>query len=151
MGYACLAYAWSLFEDYRIDLIGDQAICSIASIYTTGEWAAQVDVWGTEGILQMDLELMSLVRYRRDALTPWTVARSGVSVSAQRLRSLFGHGLHRLTGRFRSTHDILVHQLVNSIINDTLPPVSAEDGREAVRVMSLLADRLTDRRTSGEQ
>lgn len=44
-------FPWSAYEDYRIDLIGDQAASTIISIYTTDQWAARVDVWGTEGIL----------------------------------------------------------------------------------------------------
>ena len=41
-------YPWSSFEDYRINLIGDDIISSATVIYTTEEWAAKVEVWGTQ-------------------------------------------------------------------------------------------------------
>ena len=137
-----LPYPWSTFEDYRIDLVGEQATSTITSIYTTDQWAAQVDIWGTEGMLKLDLELMSLIRYRRNALSPWRIAASGLSESVQLIRDTMWTGTQVLLRRFKKTHDILIERFVDSILNDTPPPVTAEEGREAVRVMNLIAEQL---------
>ena len=137
-----LPYPWSAFEDYRIDLIGEQATSTITSIYTTDQWAAQVDIWGTEGLLKLDLELMSLIRYRRNALSPWRIAASGLSESAQIVRDTVRTGAQILLGRFKKTHDILIERFVDSILLDAPSPVTAEEGREAVRVMNLIVERL---------
>jgi predicted dehydrogenase len=146
-----LPYRWSAFEDYRIDLVGEKATSTITSIYTTDQWAAQVDIWGTEGMLKLDLELMSLVKYRRDTLSPWRVAASGLSESVQLVRDTVRTGAQVLLGRFKKTHDILIEQFIDSILHDTPSPVPAEEGREAVRVMNLIVEQLDQQRQEGSK
>jgi len=46
------------------------------------------------------------------------------------------------TGRIRSTHELLIDGFLESIIADQPPPVSAEEGREAVRVMNMIVEEL---------
>ena len=138
----CLSYPWSKFEDYRLDLIGERAASTVTSIYTTDQWAAQVDIWGTRGELRLDLEVMSLVRHRRPSLSPLHVASSGLSESVQLAVGTLKAGTQVLLRRFKKTHDILIERFVDSILLDTPPPVSAEEGREAVRVMGLIVDQL---------
>ena len=46
------------------------------------------------------------------------------------------------TGHIRSTHELLIDGFVESIIANQPPPVSAEDGREAVRVMNMIVEEL---------
>jgi predicted dehydrogenase len=140
-----LPYPWSPFEDYRIDLIGDHGVSSIALSYATTQWAARLDIRGERGHLLLDLEGRGLVRYRRPALGPLPIALSMLSESAQIGGSLLSEGWRVLTRRARSTHAVLLERFVESIIRDTAPPVTAEEGREAVRVMGMIADALKER------
>lgn len=144
-----LPYPWSAFEDYRITLVGEQGTSTITSIYTTDQWAAQVKIWGTKGMLKLDLELMSLTAYRRDGLTPWRVATSGIRESIQLVRDTVKTGVQVMCRRFKKTHDILVERFTDSILNDTPSPVSAEEGREAVRVMNLIVEQIN--RQAGQE
>ena len=137
-----LDYPWSAFEEYRLELVGERATCTVTSVYTTDQWAAQVDLWGTQGMLKLDLELMSMVGYHRPALTPVGIASSGLSESAQLIRDTFRVGTDVLFRRFKSTHDLLIEGFVDSILDRRPPPVSAEEGKEAVRVMASIADKL---------
>ena len=59
-------------------LVGDYAACSIALTYATKQWAAQVELFGTDGLLRADLESQSLVHYRRDSLKPAEVGLSAI-------------------------------------------------------------------------
>src|SRR5262249_54031061 len=76
-------YPWSRFEEYRINLIGDQTISSIALSYTTNQWMARVDILGSKGALLLDLEGMSVVKYRREAVKPAPIGLSLLSESSQ--------------------------------------------------------------------
>lgn len=135
-------YPWSLFEDYRIELRGDRAISSIALVYTTHHWAAQVELWGSEGFLRVDLESQILVHYRRPRLVPVSVGWSALEEAGQILKSVFLTSVQALLGRLPRAHDLLIQQFLESIRNGTEPPVRAEEGREAVRVMELIAKQL---------
>ena len=137
-----LDYPWSGYDDYRINLIGDRAISSVTLSYTTDQWAARVDVLGSHGILALDLEGMYLVNSRRQTLKPMPVALSILSESGQIMQNLVSKGLRVATGTYNNTHDIIVNRFVDAIANGTESPVSAEEGREAVRVLNMIVDKL---------
>lgn len=140
-----LEYPWSQAEDYRIDLIGDKAISSVTLAYASDQWMARLDILGSEGTLLLDLQSLSFVRYSRLDLNP---SHIGLSVLRESWQSLFGtitNGIRFLTGSLRSTHDVLVGAFVDSIITGTEPPVPAEEGREAVRVVNMIIDSLSEK------
>lgn len=138
-------YPWSLYDDYRINLIGDKAISSVTMSYTTDQWAARVDILGSKGILMLDLEGMYLLNNKRETLKPASVALSCLSESGQIVQNLLSKGMKLATGRYDNTHDIIVERFVDSIANGTETPVTAEEGREAVKVMSMIVDQLKEK------
>jgi len=133
-------YPWSSFEDYRINLIGDDAISSAAVVYTTQEWAAKVEVLGDTGFLMLDLESMTLLHYRRRELKPVSVGLSLLRESVQLGGSFVSNAIRVATKRTRSTHEIIISELADSILAGSEPPVSAEEGREAVRVLNMVVE-----------
>jgi predicted dehydrogenase len=147
-----LDYPWSLYDDYRINLIGDKAISSISMIYTSDQWAARLDIMGSKGILTLDLEGMYLINNKRPTLKPVPVALSVLSESGQMVQNLLSKSVRVATGRYDNTHDIIVERFVESIANNTPSPVSAEEGREAVRVLNMIVDKLKENESAqGEQ
>jgi predicted dehydrogenase len=136
-------FAWSPYEDYRLELIGDNATCSVALTYATNRWAVQLDVWGSEGHLKFDLETQALIVHGRADLKPVTLGVSAVKEACQMLGGTLGTSLSYLTGKFENTHERLVREFVDSIRNGSPTPVPPEEGREAVRVMDLLVSQLT--------
>jgi len=97
-------YPWSPFEDYRFTLIGDQAVSSVALTYTTDQWAAKVDLWGTQGIIRVDLESQSLIHYRRPSLKGKTI---GFSALREAWGTVTGTLLHSPSSNLHSPISIL--------------------------------------------
>jgi len=135
-------FPWSPYEDYRLELVGEQATSSIVLTYTTRCWAAQVDLWGSKGLLKLDLETQTVVLYRRPDLKPSTLGFSTVREAAQMMLGTLGTALSYASGRLEDTHQRLVREFVESIIEGKPIPVTAEQGREAVRVMDLIVQKL---------
>ena len=135
-------FPWSPFDDYRLELMGENTTSSAVLTYTNGHWAAQVDIWGSEGMFKIDLQSKTLVRYGRTSLSPTSIGSSAISEARQIASSTFTTAARVLTGRFRNTHDILIRAFFERTLNGLPSPVTAEEGREAVRVMNLIADRL---------
>jgi predicted dehydrogenase len=135
-------YPWSSFEDYRINLIGDDAISSATVVYTTEEWAAKVEVLGDTGFLMLDLESMNVLHYRRTELKPAPVGLSLLRESAQLAGAFVSNSIRVATRRVRSTHEIIISQFADSILSGSEPPVSAEEGREAVRVLNMVVENI---------
>ena len=138
-------YPWSPFEDYRINLVGDQGVSSITLCYTTKQWAAKVELLGDDGFLHLDLENMTLLRYRRPELKAVAVGMGLLSESAQLLGNFVANAVRYVTRQVYSTHDIIISRFAGSIIHGTEPPVTAEEGREAVRVLNLIVEKLENK------
>jgi predicted dehydrogenase len=135
-------YPWSPFEDYRVILGGVDAVSSTALTYGTKHWAAEIQFWGTDGILRADMETQALVLHRRTSLTARDIAVSTLSQSGALLGGMAATGMSLLTKRYQSTHSRLIREFVESLKKGTEPPVSAQEGRESIRVMSLIAQSL---------
>jgi len=135
-------YPWSPFEDYRITLAGESAVSSIALTYATRHWAAQLEIWGRDGIITADLESQAVTLYRRGELKPVDVGVSTVKVAADLVRTAASAGLDLATRRYQTTHDLLIQKFSASVRDNTPAPVPPEDGRESIRVLDLLMEDL---------
>jgi predicted dehydrogenase len=135
-------FPWSRYEDYRITLVGENATSSIALTYATKQWAAEVELWGTDGLLRVDLESQSLVRYSRGSLTPQVVGTSTVRDAIGSIWTAGLAGIRLATKQHLTTHDILVQSFAKSIKDGVAPAVTLEEGRESIRVLDLLVAEL---------
>jgi predicted dehydrogenase len=135
-------YPWSPYEDYRIILAGRQGVCSATLAYTTSHWAGHVDVWGSDGLLRADLQSQTLIRHERPQLSPARVGISALGQAGQAVGSVVSASAAVITKRFQSTHESLMRDLCRSLSEGTPVPVTAQEGRESVRVLKLLADQL---------
>jgi len=135
-------YPWSQYEDYRINLVGDTGISSIHVNYASNQWMSWVEIAGSSGTLILDLHGRVVTRLNRSALT---VPAFGLSVLGQAAQILKEAGLTTVklvTRQEASTHEHLIRGFADSLLNGTRVPTTAEEGREAVRVMGLIADQL---------
>jgi 2-alkyl-3-oxoalkanoate reductase len=142
-------YSWSQYEDYRINLVGDGAISSIHVNYASNQWMSWVEIAGSTGTLILDLHGRVVTKINRPALTVPKFAVSVVGQAAQILKEAALTTLKVVTRREASTHEHLIRGFADSLLNGTKVPVPAEEGREAVRVMGLIADQLAGRELEG--
>jgi predicted dehydrogenase len=142
-GKKVLDYPWSQYEDYRIEVIGEKATSSIVLTYTSNQWMAAVDILGSKGALFLDLQTQSIVKYNRTSLSPAQIGLSELGKGCRQIWATCANGVRYATGRIRSTHELLIDGFVESIIANQPPPVSAEEGREAVRVMDMIVEELS--------
>jgi predicted dehydrogenase len=141
-------YPWSQFEDYRINLIGPDGISSININYATDQWMVFVEIAGSTGTLQLDLHGRSVVRLRRPRLRTIDIGMSVLSEMRQRACAAAATSMRVLKERNMSTHDSLISTFVDSLQTGKPSPVTADEGREAVKVMAMIAEQLEGARSS---
>lgn len=136
------SFPWAQADDFHIRLEGELAPASIRVVYNSNFWAADLDIWGTEGRLKIDLEAMTLHQFSRSNLKPLTL---GASV----LRELTGNGVELAknflgiaTGRFTRGHQKIMEAFVNSVLQDTEPPVSSQSAMESVALLEEIVRQL---------
>ena len=137
-------YPWSVADDFRINLIADNGIGSIVQIYGSNQWAANVDIFCTRGILKVDLQNKSLIKHKRTRLNALSLGMGVLDTASQTITNLTSTGLSYCLGRKVDAHSIGISDFVNCIIENKPFPVSGEDGRETVRVMEMLVAKLNE-------
>jgi predicted dehydrogenase len=50
-----------------------------------------------------------------------------------------------LMGKQRIGHDVVIEGFVDSVLNDSKPPVTGEEGRDTVRVMEMVVERYREK------
>ena len=135
-------YPWSPFEDYRLELVGDHAASSIVLTYTSKHSAFLLELWGTEGIIKIDMQSKVLVNYDRVNQSPWGIGLSAVGEAIQIASGAFANGFNYLAGRFRNIHDRTISEFFKRSVNGLPPAITSEDGLETVRVMSVISEQL---------
>ncbi|MHA1833649.1 MAG: hypothetical protein ACTSV7_06620, partial [Candidatus Baldrarchaeia archaeon] len=135
-------YPWVLYDDYRIELEGENINSSIyvshASDYTAGE----VELFGTDYALKIDMQSMLLTRYKREYLKPTSVALSSLSIAGQIVKGVMSNAFKVMLHKPILGHDIMIEKFVKSIINNKPVPVTPEEGRETIRVMQMIVQKL---------
>jgi predicted dehydrogenase len=138
-----LDHPWARFDEFRFELEGKEAMSSIAISYSGNRYAAEVELFGTEGALYIDLQSMLVLRHGpKTSLGIGKLLSTSCSTIGQIFSGLLSNGFNLLTGRFHLGHDMVIDLFVNSIIKNTPPPVTANEGREVTRVMEMIVDRL---------
>jgi predicted dehydrogenase len=139
------AYPWSQFEDYRIDLVGSEGISSINVNYATNQWMVWVEIAGSEGTLQLDLHGRSVIQIDRRKLRTVNIGLSVLSQAGQLVRGAVSTGVRFVLEQNLSTHDRLISAYAESLRMNKASPVTAEEGREAVKVMEMITEQLAER------
>jgi len=135
-------YPWVSYDDYRIELVGENITSSIQVSHAGDCNASEVDFFGTKGVINIDLQSMLLTRYMRKHLKPLSVASSSLSVAGQTITGVVSNVFRVILGRSMLGHDIMIEKFVESIINDKPVPVTPEEGRETIRVIDMIVNRL---------
>jgi len=104
--------------------------------------AFEVELFGTEASIYMDLQSMLLIKRRRENLTPISVASSSLNMAWQMTKGVLTNAFRVMINQSMLGHDIMIEKFVKSIINDQPVPVTPEEGRETTRIMERIVNKL---------
>jgi len=135
-------YPWVLYDDYRIELEGENITSSILISHATNYTASKMELYGTEYLLDLDLQSMHLIKFKRNTLEPTTIATTSLNVAWQIVKGTLSNAIKVSLGRPMLGHDIMVEKFVKSILYDLPVPVTPEEGRETVRILETIVNKI---------
>ena len=135
-------YPWALYNGYSVELEGEKINSSIYISHAIDYTACEVDLFGTDYALRIDLQSMLLIRYKREYLKPTSVAFSSFGIASQIVKGLMSNAFIAMFRRPMLGHDIVIEKFVDCIKNDKSAPVTPEEGKEVVRVLTMLVEQL---------
>lgn len=131
------------FSDLHALVRGENAIgglfvsTDVRSPYTV----MSVSAITTDRVLFVNVPTATLIQSNTQSSTGLLGrAHSNLNVASQYLSRSFGLGLKAVTGKVKPhmTHKIVIEGFINSIRNNSEPLVTAEDGREVVKVSNMI-------------
>ena len=145
-------YPWAPFDEFRIEMEGEQGLSSILISYTSNHHNAYVDILGTEGALHLDLNSMLLIRQgQRDSLKPVKLALDLLGTGMQIAGGVASNVFKVLLGQVKLGHDVIIERFVDSVRDGTESPVTEEEGRETTRIVEMMVERLYQKYGSPEE
>jgi len=135
-------YPWVSHDEYRVELEGENINSSIYISHANDYTACEVDLFGTDYALRIDLQGMILTRYKREHLKPTTLASSSLSNATQIISGVVSNTLKVMLRKQMLGHNIMIERFVKSIINDQSVPVTPEEARETIRVVEMIVNKL---------
>ena len=141
-----LEHPWAPFDEFRIELEAENGISSILISYTSNRHICGVDILGTEGSLQLDLNSMLLIHQgQKDSLKPIDLAGYSLSTALQITKGVAANAFKVVTRKAKLGHDVIIDRFVDSILHNHQPPVTAEEGRETTRVVEMIVAKLREK------
>jgi predicted dehydrogenase len=140
-----LKHPWAPFDEFRIELEGENGFSSVILSYTGNYWANLTDVIGTEAMLRIDTERMLVVRQSLQELRYAPIAGSALNTVFQEAGSVAANAVRAALGRNTLGTNLVIERFVESLIGGSPPPVTEDEGREAVRIMEMVVARYNEK------
>lgn len=101
-----------------------------------------MDIFGTKVNLHIDIYNAVLTRYGRWGSGRPSRAIENISQSLQQVFCILSTATKKVLGRYHTGDYICIQKFIESICNNTLPPVTGEDGWEVMRVFEKIVDKI---------
>jgi predicted dehydrogenase len=130
-------YEWVQADEMKVLMKGEYAMGSFNTSYNSPRDFLSLNIFGTKGFIYIDHMTQVLVcRWPRSNTLPGFF-KDRFDLILPVLASTACSVAYRIRGkvRNRSCHEILIHKFIDSMRNDTAPPVTGEDGLKVVRLL----------------
>lgn len=128
------SYNWVVADELRVILESEKGMATITSSCNWPKDKAIVDIFGTKMNLRIDLWNSVMTTYGVGGHARPSRGLQNLNQSFSILASTIFTTLNVILGKFHRGHHTLIRSFIESIQNDTESPVTAEEGREVVRV-----------------
>lgn len=139
-------YPWLLSEDFEIQLIAENGIGSIRFLYGSRVPDTWIEIFGTEGIIKIDLLSRKTAIIKRSWYDPYNVLKSEVSLIYQNITNLIKNCFNYLFSQSIDSHYNGIIRFINWVKNKSDYPANAEQGKMVVRIMEEINKTILNKR-----
>lgn len=132
-------YEWIKSDELRVILNSERGICTVTVSCSWAKNKVLIDIFGTKKSLHLDVinSVMSEFGYGEE--TYGSHVAENIRQGFQLLGGTASAVFNVISGRYATGHETLIRLFVQSMREGTELPVTAEDGREVVRVVEQIA------------
>jgi len=131
-----------LVDEVRVMVKGKQGIATIAASCNAPRSTNTINISGTGRQLYIDVYNSLLITHSmRNESRPWR-ALDNINHAYQYVKCTVSATSNILLGNYHVGHVGLVRQFVQSILNDTNSPVSAQEGKDLVKNLDIIENKI---------
>ncbi len=140
---------WAPHDEFRIEMEGSNGLSSVALSYTRDAWAATMDLFGTKGSLNVDLNTMLVTNHSLRDMKYTSIAKTSLGTIPQILGGFTGNVMGVAMKKNMVGTQVHIESFIQSINNGSVPPITGEMGLETVRVMESIVNKYRNKYSSG--
>jgi predicted dehydrogenase len=135
-------YGWVVADELRVVLKGKNGLATIIASVNWSKGAMALDIFGTKASLHVDIWGGVMTGYSTAARDRLSRATDNLARGFQWLAGTASTTLSVVLGRYHSGHYTLIKGFIESLQNDTQPPVTIEEARETVRLYEAITSQI---------
>jgi predicted dehydrogenase len=133
---------WIAADELRVLFEGENGLGNVALSCNWPKGECTIDIFGTRRNLHFRLHSAVLTKYGSGGETRLWRGLDNLSQSYQYMVGTASAALNKILGRRHSGHHTLISRFIESVRDNTEPPVTGEEGREVVRQMEFIVARM---------
>ena len=140
---------WIRSDELRVIVDGERGIGTITLSLNAPRNEAIIDIYGSDMNLHLDLWTATIIKHRPTTVSSFPTSSGSFSLGKdnlnrafQRTTSTFINTAKFLLRRLPNGHQILIPQFVEAVQNNGSPLVTAEEGREVVKVLENISEEI---------
>jgi len=129
------SYSWVPYDELHVTLEGEEGFGSIYLSFNAPKYAIFVDIYGTKGMVRVNLVEQTILEVKRKSIRRLSKAIESLRQAYQLVASIARSAILVAFHQWRSGHEAYIRAFVDSVIHDKEPPVSLEEAYENVRIV----------------
>jgi predicted dehydrogenase len=131
-------HEWVAADELRVIVEGENGLGTITLSCNWPRGESTVDIYGTRRNLHVNLRSALLTRHGSGGDNGLWRGLDNLSQSYQHMVCTASAAFNTILGRYSIGHHTLISRFIDSVRDNTEPPVTGEEGREVVRQMEII-------------
>jgi len=131
-------YPWLIAEDFEVNLVGENGMGSIRFLYASETTDTWIEIFGTKGLIKLNLLSRNVFKIIRPNYKPLTVLKSELKILSDSFLNIVKNSLSYLFAPTIDAHYNGISKFISWLSNDSSYPADGEKGKEVVRVLELV-------------
>jgi predicted dehydrogenase len=141
-------YPWVNFDELRVSLEAKKGSASIYASFNSPRYDILIDIYGTEGKLQIDQLSDTLVQPRYRPLTIFSKGMDSLRQAYQLVFATFTGALNKFSGTWVGGPEFCLRAFADSVLNGKEPVVTLNQAYDTVELLEQICQEIESQRPS---
>jgi predicted dehydrogenase len=104
--------------------------------------ACFIDIYGTAGILKIDLVTQTMIELKKRSVNTLYRGTDSLNQALQLLRCTALNGFYRLTGNWKTGHEVIMRRALDTVLGGAKPAVTLDDAYTNVNILEQICNQI---------